>query len=243
MRNLQTTVPPTAHRASIGALERVAALTTATAVVAYGLSRRNLPGVCLAAAATPLAYRGLSGEWPRVGHDHSSRGITRAALGGRRGVHVRESIRLEKPIDEVYRFWRNLENLPQFMNYLDAVIDLGNGRSRWVAKGPAGTHVKWEAEIINEVENQVIGWQSLPGGDVTTAGSVNFDTARRGRSTQVSVHFQYTPPAGRAGVLIATVFGREPSQTVREDLRRLKQLLEAGEFPHATSPDETRKLR
>ena len=233
MRNLHTTVPEITHRTSIDALERVAALTTATAVVAYGLSRRNLPGVCLAAAATPLAYRGLSGEWPRVRNGNSTRTGIRTALAGNRGIHVRESVRLEKPIDEVYRFWRNLENLPQFMNYLDAVIDLGNGRSRWIAKGPAGTHVKWEAEIINEVENQVIGWQSLPGGDITTAGSVNFDTVRNGRSTQLSVHFQYAPPAGRAGSIIAKAFGREPSQTVREDLRRLKQLLEAGEFPHA----------
>jgi uncharacterized membrane protein len=215
-------------------LERVAALTAATAVVTYGLSRRNLPGVCLAAAATPIAYRGLAGDWPRVGNGKSSRALTRAALGGARGVHVRESVRLEKPIDEVYRFWRNLENLPRFMNYLEEVIDLGNGCSRWIAKGPAGTHVKWDAEVINEIENKLIGWQSLPGGDIATAGSVNFDTVRNGRSTQVSVHFQYAPPASRAGSLIATVFGREPSQTVREDLRRLKQLLEAGEFPHAT---------
>jgi uncharacterized membrane protein len=234
MRNMQTTIPQISHRPSIGALERVAALTTATAVVAYGLSRRSLPGVFLAAAATPIAYRGLAGNWPRVTNGHAPRDMTRAALGGKRGVHLRESVRLEKPIDEVYRFWRQLENLPRFMNYLAAVTDLGNGRSRWIAKGPAGTRVQWEAEIINEVENKLIGWQSLPGGDVITAGSVNFDTARNGRSTQVSVHFQYAPPAGRAGSLFAMAFGREPSQTVREDLRRLKQLLEAGEFPHAT---------
>jgi uncharacterized membrane protein len=237
MRNMQTALPQLTRHPSIGALERVAALTTATAVVAYGLSRRSFPGVCLAAAATPIAYRGLAGDWPRVGNGHSTRATTRAGLGGARGIHVRESVRLEKPIDEVYRFWSNLENLPRFTNYLDEVIDLGNGRSRWIAKGPAGMRVKWEAEIINRIENKVIGWQSLPGGDVVTAGSVNFDTVRNGRSTQVSVHFQYAPPAGRAGSLIATVFGREPSQTVREDLRRLKQLLEAGEFPHATPRD------
>ncbi len=237
MRNMQTALPQLTRHPSIGALERVAALTTATAVVAYGLSRRSFPGVCLAAAATPIAYRGLAGDWPRVGNGHSTRATTRAGLGGARGIHVHESVRLEKPIDEVYRFWSNLENLPRFTNYLDEVIDLGNGRSRWIAKGPAGMRVKWEAEIINRIENKVIGWQSLPGGDVVTAGSVNFDTVRNGRSTQVSVHFQYAPPAGRAGSMIATVFGREPSQTVREDLRRLKQLLEAGEFPHAMPRD------
>jgi uncharacterized membrane protein len=222
------------HQTSIGAFERVAALTTATAVVAYGLSRRTLPGVCLAAAATPLAYRGLAGDWPRVGNGDATRVRTRAALGGDRGIHVRESVRLEQPIAEVYRFWRHFENLPRFMNYLEQVTELGDGRSRWVTRGPAGTRVTWDAEIINDIENKVIGWQSLPGADVVNAGSVNFDTVRHGRSTQVTVHLQYAPPAGRAGWLVAAIFGREPSQTVREDLRRLKQLLEAGEFPHAT---------
>jgi uncharacterized membrane protein len=110
-----------------------------------------------------------------------------------------------------------------------------DGKSHWVAAGPADLTVEWDAEIINEVENQVIGWQSLPGSDVVTAGSVNFDTARDGRSTQVSVHLQYAPPAGKAGVLAASLFGREPSQTIREDLRHFKQLLEAGEIPRATA--------
>ena len=93
--------------------------------------------------------------------------------------------------------------------------------------------VEWDAEIINEIENMLIAWRSLPGSDVVVAGSVNFDRVRGGRSTQVSVHLQYEPPAGRVGASVATVFGREPSQTIREDLRRLKQVLEAGELARA----------
>ena len=104
-----------------------------------------------------------------------------------------------------------------------------------MAAGPAGLAVEWDAEIINEVENKLIAWRSLPGSDVVTAGSVNFDAARGGRSTQVSVHLQYAPPAGKAGALVASLFGREPSQTIREDLRHFKQLLEAGEIPRATA--------
>ena len=88
-------------------------------------------------------------------------------------------------------------------------------------------------EIINDVENSVIGWKSLPGSDVVTAGSVNFSTVRAGRSTQVSVHLQYSPPASRAGALLAGIFGRNPASMIREDLRRLKQLLEAGEIARA----------
>ena len=156
-------------------------------------------------------------------------------LAGDRGVKVREAIRLERPAPGDVPVLARLENLPRFMTHLESVTELGDGRSHWVAKGPGGMRVEWDAEIINEVENQVIAWRSLPGSDVVTAGSVNFDAVRGGRSTQVSVHLQYAPPAGRVGALVASLLGREPSQTIREDLRRLKQLLEAGEIPRATT--------
>jgi uncharacterized membrane protein len=124
------------------------------------------------------------------------------------------------------------------MAHLERVVDLGNGRSRWTAKGPAGTTVEWTAEIINEVENKVIGWRSLPDSDVVTAGSVNFDRARGGRSTQITVHLQSAPPGGRLGKIVAEIFGDEPAQAIREDLRRLKWLLEAGELPRATEDQQ-----
>ena len=105
----------------------------------------------------------------------------------RRGLHVREAVRLECPIEEVYRFWRALENLPRFMAHLESVDRpaAADARTGWPA-GPAGMRVEWDAEIINEVENKVIGWRSLPGSDVVTAGSVNFD--RRARRAQHAGH-------------------------------------------------------
>jgi uncharacterized membrane protein len=121
------------------------------------------------------------------------------------------------------------------MAHLDRVTETSGSHSHWVARGPAGLAVEWDAEIINEVENKLIGWRSLAGSDVVTAGSVNFDAARGGRLTQVSVHLQYAPPAGKAGAFLASLFGREPSQTIREDLRRFKQLLEAGEIARASA--------
>ncbi len=139
------------------------------------------------------------------------------------------------PVADVYQFWRRLENLPQFMTHLERVSEAADGTSRWATSGPAGLTVEWDAEIINEVENTVLAWRSLPGSDVTTAGSVNFVAARGGRTTQVSVHLQYAPPAGKAGALVASLFGREPSQTIREDLRHFKQLLEAGEIARTSA--------
>jgi len=210
-------------------VERWASLALASAAISFGMRRRNLAGVCLAVAATPLAYRGLFGAWPHITNGSSRRDDTRVALAGRRGIQVRASIRLEKPVDEVFRFWRRFENRPRFMANLERVSDLGNGRSHWVAKGPGGVGVEWDAEIINEIDNRLIAWRSLPGSDVVSAGSVYFSSARGGRECQVAVNMQYEPPAGRAGALVATIAGREPSQTIREDLRRFRELLETGE--------------
>jgi uncharacterized membrane protein len=216
-------------------LERWLTLAASAAVMAYGVSRRSAAGTFLAVAAVPLAYRGATGEWPQLPNIYAAAGDdTRTALSGDRGTHVRETVRVDKPVDEVFRFWRQFENFPCFMSYLDQVTDLGNGRSHWIAKGPADIKVEWDAEIINEVENKVIGWQSLPGADVVTAGSVNFRPASDGRSTEVSVHLQYEPPAGKAGSLVASLFGREPSQTIHEDLHRVKDMLEAAETSSAS---------
>jgi uncharacterized membrane protein len=230
------------HNRNVGTLECIGSVAFGSALVAYGLSRRSTAGVGVAAAGTSLIVRGATGHCPVYStlgvHTTAERTDTRAALGGDRGVRVHESIRLEKPLEDIYRFWRALGNLPQFMRHLVRVDDLGNGKSHWVAKGPGGSTFEWDAEIINEVENKVIGWRSLPGSEIATAGSVNFDRARGGSSTQVTVHLQYAPPAGRLGKLVAQVLGAEPSQTIREDLRRLKWILEAGEIPRASETQD-----
>lgn len=159
----------------------------------------------------------------------STRGDTRKRLSGSRGVHVAEAVTVNKPIAEVYRFWRNFENLPKFMTHLESVSLREAGISHWVAKGPAGSQVSWDARIINEIDDRLVAWQSIEGSTIATAGSVNFDETAHG--TRVRVHLQYSPPAGRVGAAVAYVFGEEPRIQVREDLRRFKQLLETGEIP------------
>jgi uncharacterized membrane protein len=206
----------------------------ATAAVAYGLSRRSLSGAAIAAAAAPVAYRGVIGGWPRFANGAAD---TRVALAGDRGIHVRDAVRFEVPVEVVYAFWRRLENLPRFMSHLREVKDLGGGRSHWVAEGPAKVPVEWDAEIINEVPNELIGWRSIAGSDIATAGSVRFSKARQGRSSQLSVHLQYAAPGGRTAQRLAFLLGRDPAHMIREDLRRVKQLVEGGEIPRATKGD------
>ena len=197
-------------------------------------------GTWLMAAGAVAAYayakrprQHASGHGTGVIADYGS--DTRQQLSGRRGIHVEESVTINRPVADVYRFWRNFENLPTFMKHLDSVAVREAGVSHWVACGPAGTKVEWDARIINDVENKVIGWQSLDGSTVATAGSVNFDESDRG--TIVRVRLQYNPPAGKLGAALAWLFGEEPSIQVRDDLRRLKQLLETGEI--ATTEGQT----
>jgi uncharacterized membrane protein len=227
---------------NVGRAERLISMAAGSALAAYAARRGDVQGGLAAIAGAALLYRGSTGHCPinaAIGRDSAHGGSagmiadigsdTREQLRGRRGIHVVESVTINKPVAEIFRFWRNLENLPQFMNHLESVSTREAGVSHWVAKGPAGMKVEWDARIINEVDNQVIGWQSLEGSTVSTAGSVIFEETPRG--TVVRVHFQYNPPAGRLGAAVARLFGEEPNQTVREDLRRLKRLLETGEVP------------
>lgn len=208
------------------------ALGAGALLVATGARRRSTAGACLAIASVPLLYRGITGHWPHP-FDEVSSSDTRAALGGSRGVHVRESIRVERCVSDVYRAWRRLEDLPRFMSHLESVTQSADGRSHWVAIGPGCLRVEWDAEIINEIPDQLLAWRSLPDSDVVTAGSVRFTPMRGSRATQIAVHLQYAPPAGKTGAFLASLFGSDATETIREDLRHFKQQLEAGEQPRA----------
>jgi uncharacterized membrane protein len=155
-----------------------------------------------------------------------------------RKSHVAKSITIKRPVEEVYNFWRNFENLPQFMYHLESVQVRGSGRSHWVAKAPGGARVEWDAETTEDVPNQRISWRSLPDADVVNSGTVEFRRAPGGRGTEIHVEISYAPPAGKLGTLVAKLFGEEPSQQVGDDLRRLKQVLETGEVVRSEASPE-----
>jgi uncharacterized membrane protein len=219
---------------NVGHLERWLSIASGAGLAIYGFGRRDRAGLTAAALGGALLWRGSTGWCPVYAalcvDTSGARQDTRRALGGRGGILVDERVTIDAPIDELYRFWRDFENLPRFMTHLESVFTRPDGRSHWVAKGPAGTTVAWDAEIINEVPNQVIGWRSLPGSDVVSAGSVNFDSAGPGH-TQVAVRLQYDPPGGKLGAAFAKLFGEDPSRQIREDLDRLKRLLETARAP------------
>ena len=237
--NVETARP---LRVNVGPVERWLSVAIGGALAAYALRRRSVPGSTAGVAGAALLYRGATGHCDLYqalgvnrGGGHGTgmtadRGSdTRSQLGGGAGIHVEESVSINKPVAEVFRFWRNLENLPKFMKHLESVATREEGVSHWVARGPGGMNVEWDARIINEIDNKLIGWQSLEGSMVSTAGSVNFRDTNRG--TDVRVNLQYNPPAGKLGAAVARLLGEEPGAQIREDLRRFKQLMETGEIP------------
>jgi uncharacterized membrane protein len=139
-------------------------------------------------------------------------------------VHIRESITIDAPAEEIYRFWRQLDRLPEVMPHLDTVVQLDTKRSRWTAKAFDQIPITWEAEIINEKPFETIGWQTLPGQAIQNAGSVTFKPGQGG--TEVLVHLQYSAPGAKAASWLAWLAGQDPAKYTREGLRALKSRLE-----------------
>lgn len=225
----ETRVPPRpipTSAVNVGTGERWLSSIGGGALLGLGLQQRSLPGVALAALGGVLAYRGI------VGHSatYSAVGMN-TAKQEHSGIDVRRAFTIQRPAAELYQFWRNFENLPQFMDHLESVSVTGNTRSRWVAKAPAGASVEWDAEITEDRPNELIAWRSLPGADVENHGEVRFEELPHDRGTVVRVSMVYNPPAGVLGAAVARLFGEEPNQQVYDDLRRFKNLMEAGEIP------------
>lgn len=139
---------------------------------------------------------------------------------------------------ELYRFWRNLENLPRIMHHLESVTVMDNNRSHWMAKGPLGKSIEWDAQIVNDDPNERIGWESLPDAEVRNAGSVQFQSAG-GDSTRLRVVLRYDPPAGKLGAAVSKLLGESPEHELEEDLKRFKQAMESGQY--ATHESMTRR--
>lgn len=237
--------PHPQSRSNVSDAERVASVVGGGVLALFGVAgSRGLGRVLLPLAGGLLAYRGLTGHcsvYSSLGIDTSEKAPATAVRAGA-GVKVERAVTIGKPAEEVYRFWRKLDNLPQFMEHLKEVRVTDNTRSHWVAKAPLGMSAEWDAEIFNDEPNALIAWRSLPGSTVATAGSVRFVKAPAGRGTEVHVSLKYDPPGGKLGATLAWLMGESPEWQVRADLLRLKQLLEAGELATAHGEPSGREV-
>jgi uncharacterized membrane protein len=192
-----------------------------------GVDRARLAGAL--AVVTLVGAGGLLVRAARGTRRNGKRRPDMPSLAGGRGLRVERTVTVLRPRDELYARWRDLARLPELMGHLESVTPIDATRSRWVARGPAQTRLTWEAEIVADEPGHLIAWRSVEGADVDNAGSVRFEPAPADRGTEVKVLLSYAPPAGRAGGAVASVLGADADRQVREDLRRFKQRMEAGE--------------
>jgi uncharacterized membrane protein len=210
------------RRANVGDVQRLIAGATAAVLITAGLTQRRGARYAAMLAGAGLLYC----AWSSTRKLWEARRHPRISVPDNRGINVEKTIVIDRAVDEVYRTWRNFENLPHFMNHLEEVRVLDEKRSHWTAKAPAGMNVQWDAEIINEHPNEMIAWRSLEGADVDNAGSVRFRSVPGG--TEIRVALEYNPPAGAVGAAFARLFHEEPGQQLEEDLLRFKHLVETA---------------
>ena len=167
---------------------------------------------------------------------------TRKSPAGDHAVLGR-TVTIRKPRAELYKFWRDFANLPDFMENLEAIRTQGDA-STWVIKAPGGTTVDVVTKVTDDRENERIAWASTDESDIRTSGRVEFADAPGERGTRVSLVMSYDPPGGSAGRALAKLFLREPEVQARHDLKRFKALMETGEITtSAHRKDQTREAK
>jgi uncharacterized membrane protein len=203
--------------------EKWASIVGGSAMVLFGLQQRSLRGVLTAIAGGGLAYHGATAE-RSLGEKATE------AVGLDKALKVEKTVTINKPIEELYNYWHNFENLPTFMKHVQSVRVIDQKRSHWVANAPLGQSVEWDADIIKDEPNHLIAWASVENADVENSGFVRFTKAPGDRGTEVKIVMEYSIPGGRVTAALAKLFGEEPEQQIGDELRRFKQLMEAGEI-------------
>ncbi|MCC9134994.1 YgaP-like transmembrane domain [Pontibacter silvestris] len=211
---------------NVGNTERIISAVGGALLTYYGLRKPNTLGLAMAAVGGSLLFRGATGYCPVSG----AIGLN-TAENESIAIEITRSLTILKPRNELYQYWRQLENLPNFMQHLQDVRQMGPKHSHWIARMPKGIGtVEWDADIIQEEKNTLLAWRSLPGSDIDNAGEVRFMDAPANRGTVVQATISYRPPAGAVGGGVAKLLNPVFKQIVKEDLRRFKRLMETGEI-------------
>ena len=233
---------------NMGNPERIVSAVSGGAMIAYGIKRKDWLGALLGVVGGAFAIRGATGHcqlYDALDVDTSEkslfvRGKEKAKSWLETTTEVTKSVTINKPAAELYKFWRDFENLPKFMNHLESVKVINQKKSEWTAKAPLGYEVTWEAQISQDVENELIAWRSIEGSQIPNSGKVEFKETKD-RGTEVKITIRYEPPAGKIGELAAKILTEEPNTQVAEDLRRFKSLMESGEIVKVEGQTSGRK--
>lgn len=223
MTRYEPRYPSTGKDVNVGPTERLLSVLLGGYMAAKGVKKGKLSGMATALAGGYLMYRGSSGHC----NLYERAGVSTA----RRAIEIDESVIINRPVHELYSYWRSLDNLPEFMRHIEEVRVIDDKRSHWVASTPGGIKVEWDAEITGERENEYIAWKSLPFSDIESEGMVEFRTAPGHRGTELRVHMIYNLPGDGAAAPVQRLLAAISFRQIREELRRFKQIMETGEAP------------
>lgn len=221
---------------NVGRTERMVSTAGGGVLALLGMKRGGVPGALLAAAGAALAHRGITGHcavYSAMGRDTTLpepilEDAAPARSGSSSALQGEASVTVQRPADELYRFWRDVRNAPRYQARIVSVEVLDERRSRWVAEGPRGRSLTWTSEVTEDVPGRRIAWASLPGSDLPNRGSVEFAPGTRAGETLVRGTMEFEPPAGVVGQAIASALHQSPGEIVRADLRAFKALMEGG---------------
>ncbi len=214
--------------------EQIASVAGGIGLALFGLAREKPSGWLWTAIGASLAYRGYSGHcyaYQSLGIDTSDK-LQVSGVPAKHGVRVEKSIVINQSPEHLYAFWHDFENLPQIFEHLENIESLGVGKTRWTIRGALGSELHADIEIINKRPDTLIAWQSLPGGDFQTAGSIHFRPLNHQRGTGVNVELKYNPPAGKLLSKLASQVGMGIEQHLEAGLRNFKVLMETGDIVH-----------
>jgi uncharacterized membrane protein len=207
-------------------VEHIATLTTGGLLFLTGARKGGFAGMLFKVAGVGLMFRGQQG-YRRLYNALGLQLAEKPTGVGKQNVRAEAEVVVRRPREELYRIWRNVENLPVFMDHLVTVVELNDTTSRWVAKAPAGMIITWDARIVNDIENELIAWETLEGSGVDNAGSVHFEDEGNG-ATRIRVLLRYDPPADLFGAFVAKIFGNDPQKGIEMDLLRFNRIMEVG---------------
>jgi len=235
---------------NVGNPERVISAIAGGGLIAYGLKRKDWLGALLGVVGGGLALRGATGHcqvYDALDIDTNENSLLEKVKAKAKDwfsqtTEIVKSVTINKSADDLYGFWRNFENLPKFMNHLESVNVIDDKKSEWTAKAPLGYEAHWNAEITEDIKNELISWRSVENSEIPNSGKVEFlPTVERG--TVVKVTIQYQPPAGKLGALASYFLTEEPDTQIAEDLRRFKSLMETGLIMHVEGQPSGREAK
>ena len=219
---------------NVGATDRRLSLAASAALAAFGLRRRGVAGAVAGALSTWLGYRGATGHCPvytRLGRS-STRPGERGVFQSKGEASITTGVTIDRSPEDLYGVWRDFTRLPTFMKYIREVRTADEGRTHWVAEGPMGVRVEWDAEVTEDVPSERIAWRSVQDADIHQAGEIRFRPAPEGRGTEVELSMTHEAPAGAAPTrAVSALLGVLTREAAREDLKRFKRLMESGEIP------------